>query len=284
MRSSKIAEIQRLFEPFAAQVQGPFDCSNTRAGVCASHCRRPAQAPVSAGVDRLDRLDDERPHARHREAGDPRDGPPPAAGASHRGAACDPGIPRRRDGRALRPRPRAAADDRRGPDARVLSRREARRRCPRRPPRRPRRGARRPGRPQRAQPPRLRDRLLRDRPGRGHRGPGRPGARRYRMAQRPRRERRPRRPVGRHRAREGRGHRRAEASLHDLDLHAPVGDAASLVPPRVTVDPGDVASLIYTSGTTARPKGVRLTHANFASLAAALAPIFPLSARRRAEC
>ncbi len=45
----------------------------------------------------------------------------------------------------------------------------------------------------------------------------------------------------------------------------------------VSIEPGDVASLIYTSGTTGRPKGVMLTHANFASLVAALAPIFPLS-------
>src|ERR1700722_9213520 len=52
---------------------------------------------------------------------------------------------------------------------------------------------------------------------------------------------------------------------------------APLVAPAVTVEPGDVASLIYTSGTTARPKGVMLTHANFTSLVAALAPIFPLA-------
>jgi len=43
------------------------------------------------------------------------------------------------------------------------------------------------------------------------------------------------------------------------------------------VDGGDVASLIYTSGTTGKPKGVRLTHANFTSLVAALAPLFPLT-------
>jgi len=47
--------------------------------------------------------------------------------------------------------------------------------------------------------------------------------------------------------------------------------------PNVDVDEDDVASLIYTSGTTGKPKGVQLTHANFTSLIAALAPLFPLT-------
>jgi long-chain acyl-CoA synthetase len=50
----------------------------------------------------------------------------------------------------------------------------------------------------------------------------------------------------------------------------------SLVRPEVEVDDEDIASLIYTSGTTGKPKGVMLTHANFTSLIAALAPLFPL--------
>jgi long-chain acyl-CoA synthetase len=50
----------------------------------------------------------------------------------------------------------------------------------------------------------------------------------------------------------------------------------SIARPPVEVNDDDVASLIYTSGTTGKPKGVMLTHANFTSLVAALAPLFPL--------
>jgi len=68
----------------------------------------------------------------------------------------------------------------------------------------------------------------------------------------------------------------AHPALHPLDLHDATEENEGLVPPAVEIAPGDVASLIYTSGTTGRPKGVMLTHANFTSLVAALAPIFPL--------
>jgi len=37
-----------------------------------------------------------------------------------------------------------------------------------------------------------------------------------------------------------------------------------------------VASLLFTSGTTGKPKGVLLTHRNFASLAAKIAGLFDL--------
>jgi long-chain acyl-CoA synthetase len=44
-----------------------------------------------------------------------------------------------------------------------------------------------------------------------------------------------------------------------------------------SASPDDVASLIFTSGTTGNPKGVMLTHRNFAALVAKLAGVFELS-------
>lgn len=78
---------------------------------------------------------------------------------------------------------------------------------------------------------------------------------------------------------EKKGGAKARAALPQvrvLDLHEVTAPDASLVAAPVEVRPDDVASLIFTSGTTGSPKGVLLTHANFTALIAALAPIFPL--------
>jgi long-chain acyl-CoA synthetase len=64
-------------------------------------------------------------------------------------------------------------------------------------------------------------------------------------------------------------------------LHAVTLPDDALEPPAIEFAGGDVASLLYTSGTTGKPKGVKLTHANFAALVASLAPLFPLSGKDR---
>ena len=64
-------------------------------------------------------------------------------------------------------------------------------------------------------------------------------------------------------------------SLHETAaaLHP---DAPEPKAPAVTIAADDLASVLYTSGTTGDPKGVMLTHGNFTALIAALAPLFPL--------
>jgi fatty-acyl-CoA synthase len=47
-----------------------------------------------------------------------------------------------------------------------------------------------------------------------------------------------------------------------IDWEAWIGDASAAPPPPADVDEDDVVSINYTSGTTARPKGVMLTHRN----------------------
>jgi len=71
-------------------------------------------------------------------------------------------------------------------------------------------------------------------------------------------------------------HAEAVGHLTAYDLIAlTCADGAPPASP-VDVKPGDIASVLFTSGTTGTPKGVKLTHANFTSLAAQLAPLFPL--------
>ena len=73
-------------------------------------------------------------------------------------------------------------------------------------------------------------------------------------------------------------HLRASApSLPVRTLEEMAAEQADLLRPAVTVEEGDVASLIFTSGTTGKPKGVMLTHGNFTAIIASLAPLFPIT-------
>lgn len=71
------------------------------------------------------------------------------------------------------------------------------------------------------------------------------------------------------------------AGTKRLDLQAVCELDPGLARPAVEIYDEDVASLIFTSGTTGKPKGVMLSHGNFTSLIASLAPLFPLSTNDR---
>ncbi len=58
-------------------------------------------------------------------------------------------------------------------------------------------------------------------------------------------------------------HMDAGTNSHDLSMKDLIAQGSPKLPDDVKIEPDDVASLLYTSGTTKKPKGVLLTHRNF---------------------
>ncbi len=70
-------------------------------------------------------------------------------------------------------------------------------------------------------------------------------------------------------------------SLHVATGWLSAAERAAQPLPALSLTGTDLASVLYTSGTTGDPKGVMLTHGNFTSLLASLTTIFPLSEEDR---